>query len=337
MGATPARPQQPPLHLGVSLPTSGPFATAEHIFAVAERAEELGFDDVWVNDHYTFPRERLRSFPIGSVEACTNQDPNFFESLAALATVGGRCRRIGIAVHALTLPVREVRLFAKQVTTIQELLGQRLTIAPGIGGEETFQVMDIPRSERGRRMDEALEALTVLIGSEPPVSFAGRFARFRDVTFHPRAQSLRLWITGEGEFALRRVVRWGSGWFSSVALVERFSENLARLEELAREAGRDPAEIERATDIRICIADSMEEAVAIARETLEQRYGTIEDARRYAAFGTEDNVLEHLLARIRGGLSYIELRFICHAPRAHLEMLDRVAAEVVPRLRAATS
>jgi alkanesulfonate monooxygenase SsuD/methylene tetrahydromethanopterin reductase-like flavin-dependent oxidoreductase (luciferase family) len=337
MGPPPTQLQQPPLRLGVSLPTSGPFATTDHIFAVAARAEELGFDDVWVNDHYTFSRERLRFFPSGSVEACADQDPNFFESLAALATVGGRSRRIGLAVHALTLPVREVRLMAKQVATIQELLGHRLTIAPGIGGDETFQVMSIPKSERGRRMDEALEALGALFGSEPPVTFAGRFTSFGDVTFHPRPQSLRLWITGEGEFALRRVVRWGSGWFSSVAFVERFPENLARLERLAREAGRDPAQIERATDIRICIGNSMKEAVAIAGATLEQRYGTIEAARRHAAFGTADDIIEHLLARIRGGLSYVELRFICHSPRAHLEMLDRMAAEVVPRLRVAAS
>ena len=40
--------------MGISLPTSGPFATAANIFTVAEHAERLGFDDVWVNDHYTF-------------------------------------------------------------------------------------------------------------------------------------------------------------------------------------------------------------------------------------------------------------------------------------------
>jgi alkanesulfonate monooxygenase SsuD/methylene tetrahydromethanopterin reductase-like flavin-dependent oxidoreductase (luciferase family) len=118
---------------GVALPTSGPFATAPNIYAVAERAEASGYDDVWVNDHLSYPRERLSRSSAGSVEAAQDQDPNFFESLTTLAAVGGRVRRIGLAVHSLVLPLRDPRLFSKQIATIQELAGRQLTVAPGIG------------------------------------------------------------------------------------------------------------------------------------------------------------------------------------------------------------
>jgi hypothetical protein len=75
------------------LPSSGPFATASNIFAIAERAEARGFDDVWVNDHYSYPRSRLTMSSAGSIEAVSGQVPNFFESLTTLAAVAGRCGR----------------------------------------------------------------------------------------------------------------------------------------------------------------------------------------------------------------------------------------------------
>jgi alkanesulfonate monooxygenase SsuD/methylene tetrahydromethanopterin reductase-like flavin-dependent oxidoreductase (luciferase family) len=322
---------------GVTLPTSGPFATPENIFRVAERAEALGFADVWVNDHYTFPRSRLTRSPSGSIEACHEQEPNFFESLTTLAVVGGRLRRIGVAVHAVVLPVRDVRLFTKQISTIQELVGHRLTIAPAIGGPDAFEVMQVPQSERGRRLDEALEAMTTILRSEHPVSFHGTYTDFTDATFYPRPQTIRLWITGDAEAALRRVVRYATGWFSSSASLERFPALLTRLGELAREEGRDVGGIERATDLFICLADTNEEARDISAATLAHRYGTAEVGRRHAAIGDAGAVAEHLIERVRLGITYLELRFICHDVSGLLEMLERVAREVLPTVRAAAA
>jgi len=99
------------LGFGIALPSSGRFATAPNIFSIAERAQACGFDDVWVNDHYSYPRARLTRSSAGSIEAVADQDPNFFESLTTLAAIGGRLSRIGLAVHGLILPIRDPRLF----------------------------------------------------------------------------------------------------------------------------------------------------------------------------------------------------------------------------------
>src|SRR5260370_12106697 len=137
--------------VGVALPSSGPFATAPNIFSIAERGQACGFDDVWVNDHYSYPRARLTRSSAGSIEAVADQDPNFFESLTTLAAVGGRVSRIGLAVHGLILPIRDPRLFAKQIATIAELSGQRLTVAPAIGGSrEDFDAAGVAVAHRGR-------------------------------------------------------------------------------------------------------------------------------------------------------------------------------------------
>jgi alkanesulfonate monooxygenase SsuD/methylene tetrahydromethanopterin reductase-like flavin-dependent oxidoreductase (luciferase family) len=320
---------------GIALPSSGPFATAENILQVAKQAEVCGFDDVWVNDHYSYPRQRLTRSSAGSIEAVADQEPHFFESLTTLAVVGGTLPRIGLAVHGLILPIRDPRLFAKQIATIGAMTGNRLTVAPGIGGSrEDFEAAGVAFERRGRLMDEHMAVLEAITRQAHPVSFTGDHVSFEDATFYPRPTNVRLWITGDSEPALRRVVRWASGWFSSVwSSVEKYRELGQRLDELAATAGRDPRSIVRATDPFCCIASTRDEAFKIARPSLVERYGSLERALVLAAVGSAADVREQLRTLVDAGLGYFELRFICHTMASYLEMIQRVAEDVVPSVR----
>jgi alkanesulfonate monooxygenase SsuD/methylene tetrahydromethanopterin reductase-like flavin-dependent oxidoreductase (luciferase family) len=321
---------------GVALPSSGPFASADNIFAVAERAEACGFDDVWVNDHYSYPRARLTRSSAGSVEAVADQDPNFFESLTTLAAVGGRLHRVGLAVHGLILPVRDPRLFAKQVATIAEMCGHRLTIAPAIGGSrEDFDAAGVPFQKRGRLMDEYMAVLDAITHEASPVSFDGEWVKFKEATFYPRPATVRLWVTGDSEPALRRVVRWATGWFSSGwSTLDDYRQLDRRLDELATEVGRDPEGITRGSDPFCCVAGSREEALRIAGPTLERRYRTMDRALVLSAVGCPADVRDQLNRLMEAGCQYFELRFICHDIPSYLEMIQRVGEEVLPFVRA---
>jgi alkanesulfonate monooxygenase SsuD/methylene tetrahydromethanopterin reductase-like flavin-dependent oxidoreductase (luciferase family) len=192
----------------------------------------------------------------------------------------------------------------------------------------------VPFEERGRRLDEYLAVLAVIAKGEHPVAFDGKYVRFGGATFYPRPANVRLWITGDSEPALQRVVRWGSGWFSSWWPTRAAYEQLvARLDDLARETGRPPATIERASDPFVCVADTREAALSICGETLRRRYGSLERALVISAVGSPADVSDQLRALMRSGCTYFELRFICHDMDSYLEMIERVAREVVPGLR----
>src|SRR5207244_2031019 len=159
------------ISLGVRLPNSGPFATAENIIATADLVERSGYDAVWVHDHISWPREKLTHFATGSVEACRDQDPNFFESISTIAVLGGRLRRARLAIAGLVLPLRDPRILAKQVTTIEQLTGSSLLLAFGIGAiPGDFDVMGQRFDRRGRLMNDHLAALRAILGTEQPVA-----------------------------------------------------------------------------------------------------------------------------------------------------------------------
>ena len=137
--------------VGVRLPNSGPFATSSDLLATADLAERLGYERVWVHDHVSWPRDKLTHFATGSLEACADQDPNFFESITTAALLAGRLRRAGIGIAGLVLPLRDPRVLAKQLATIDRLGGQRLLVAFGIGAiRGDFDVMGVPFERRGR-------------------------------------------------------------------------------------------------------------------------------------------------------------------------------------------
>lgn len=321
--------------VGVALPSSGPFATAANIYAVAKRAEECGYDDVWVNDHYSYPRSRLTRSSVGSVEAVRDQDPDFFESLTTLASVGGRLNRIGIAVHGLVLPIRDPRLFAKQIATIAEMSGHRLIVAPAIGSsQDDFDAAGIPFNRRGRIMDEYLAVLDTIIHDEAPTSFSGELVNFAAGTFYPRPANVRLWITGDSEPALRRVARYATGWFSSGwSSIDAYRTLNERLRQLLREADRDDASIVRATDPFVSIAATREEAQAIAERTIRERFRSREHAALHSVVGSSGDVRDHFRRLMDGGCGYFELRFICHDIGSCMSMIERFRQEVLPALR----
>ena len=93
-----------PVTFGLRLPNSGPLAKPEAVIEAADAAEALGYDTVWVHDHISWTPERLTHFAAGSIEACTDQDPNLYDSLSTLAVVAERTCRVRLGVAGLALP-----------------------------------------------------------------------------------------------------------------------------------------------------------------------------------------------------------------------------------------
>lgn len=323
-----------PFRFGLGIPTSGPFGQVENVLAFAAHGERLGLDDLWVNDHFNFDRAHMSGSPAGSLEAIRDQDANFYESIATAALLAGRCRHVGIAIGGLQAPLRQPLVLAKQIATVHELSGRRLTFAPGIGGgPKDFELLGLPYERRGKLFDEYLEVLHAIWSSEYPVSYRGPTISFEDATLYPRPQGLRLWITGETEPGLRRTVRWGSGWFCAYPELGEYAPKVVRLRELATEAGRDPDAIDTAAIIFVCVAETRERALAIGVPTLAARFKSRERALAVSAIGSVADVRELLAARYRAGLRYLELRFVCHDPESWVEMLEMVASDVLPALR----
>ena len=209
------------VHLGVILPNYGEGASPDGVRAVAEAAEELGFDSVWATEHIIVGPQGVD--PYGTV----------LEPLAMLAWLAGLTSRVelgtSITLVALHNPIR----LAKEVATVQLLSSRPFHLGVGTGWhEDEYRFMGVDFRGRGRRVDEALRVMKALWSGER--TFEGERWAFEDATSLPLpAQRPEIWVGGASDRAVRRALDLGDVWHPSRnGTPERVSEVKERHPEL---------------------------------------------------------------------------------------------------------
>ena len=220
------------MHFGVGLPHFRQVASTEAIVAVAQKAEALGFDSVWVSDHIVVPHSAVPRF--GEV---------FFEPITTLAFVAGKTRRIRLGTSVIILPYRNPLFMAKALATIDVLSGGRLIVGAAVGWlAEEFQALGIPFRERGARSDEALRVMQ-LLWTEAEPEFEGKFFRFAGIKAEPKPLQKPhppIWIGGSSPAALKRAAEFADAWHPSHRPIEDIAAGTAQFKALAKARGRDP-------------------------------------------------------------------------------------------------
>jgi probable F420-dependent oxidoreductase len=223
----------------------GDGARREVIDAVAVAAERGGFATLWAGEHVVMvdePASRYPYAPDGRIAVPAAAD--WLDPLLALGFAAAATRRIGIATGVLLVPEHNPVLLAKQAASLDVLSGGRLTLGLGIGwSREELEALGVPFERRGARAREYVAAMRAL-WREEVASFAGEFARFERIRVNPkplRDGRIPVVLGGNSDGALRRVARWGDGWYGfNLDGVAAARERAAALRALCAEAGRDP-------------------------------------------------------------------------------------------------
>ena len=189
------------MQFGIHLPQAGRAAGADAIARVARHAEELGFADGWVSDHLAVPADA--PYP-----------PAFlFEPVVALTWAAAATTTLGLGTSVLVLPYRHPLHLAKELASLDQLSGGRLTVGVGAGWlEGEFEALNVPFAERGARTDEAIDAMRACWGDQP-VDFAGPTVHIEGMKVVPTpAHRVPIWVGGASPPALRRAAARGDGW-----------------------------------------------------------------------------------------------------------------------------
>ncbi len=321
-----------PLTYGVRLPNSGPHATAENVVRIADVAARLEYPTVWVHDHLPWARSMLTHFSTGSIEACADQPPSFFETITTVALVAGVHPGLDVGIAGLVLPLRDPRALAKQLMTLQVLTGGRLVTALAIGNiPNDFEVMDVPYKRRGRITDDHLAALHAIYDHDPS-THVGERTRFVDAEMHPKPADARFWIAGNSPPAYRRIASSATGWLPGGLSPSRFAADLAQVAEALDGAGRSVDRLHRGMELYLCLEATRDAAVKNAARSLEHRFGSVEEGLERNLVGGPDEVAERIDQYRVAGVTHLELRVVAHTIEAHEEALERFAADVRPRI-----
>src|SRR5262245_52651748 len=153
---------------------TGPFATPAGAAALADAAEQAGFDTLWTVEHVVVPQGYASAYPYSSDGRMpAPEDADFPDPLVWLAWVAARTTTIRLATGIVILPQRNPAVLAKEAATLDVLSGGRFMLGVGIGWlEEEFRVLGAPWKDRVARTEEYVAAMRSLWQEELP-TFAG--------------------------------------------------------------------------------------------------------------------------------------------------------------------
>jgi probable F420-dependent oxidoreductase len=237
------------MKFGLCLPNF-PFGvkpSRDNIVGIAQAAERLNYDSVWVSDHVLAPKDKPRYGHI-------------YEALTTMAYLAGMTKRILFGTSVLVLPQRDAILAAKQIATLDDLSGGRVIIGVGVGWiEGEYHNLGADFQRRGRHLNEAMQMMKALWQDDDP-HFEGEFYRFKDVLFGPKPAQPGgppLWVGGGSEAALRRIAMLGDGWHADDAPLDQLQAVVARLRQMTAENGRSvDISLRRTVDLRPAAAEA---------------------------------------------------------------------------------
>lgn len=244
------------MEFGFGMPTRGPLANPENIKSIAERGESLGYGIMFVSDHIVIPQDIDSIYPYSATgEFIGGSSGECLEQLSLLSYLAGITTTAKLLTSVMVLPHRRPINTAKSLATIDVLSNGRVILGAGVGWmqEEFDAIGTAPYAERGAVGDEYLRAFKELWTSDNP-TFVGKYVNFSNVTFAPKPVQKPhppIWIGGESPPALRRAATLGDAWYPigsnprfPVGNAQQFAEHRDRLHGYARDAGRDPSEID---------------------------------------------------------------------------------------------
>jgi alkanesulfonate monooxygenase SsuD/methylene tetrahydromethanopterin reductase-like flavin-dependent oxidoreductase (luciferase family) len=209
------------------------------------------------------------------------------------------------------------------------------------------RVMGITAGERMARLEEGIVILRKLF-AEKNATHYGRFYRFERVTLEPRPlqRPCPIWIASNPtgltwrdgasapapvvERSFRRVARYADGWMTNKVSPEQFRQQWARVLELAREEGRDPAKLGNALYHNINIQEERNAALQESKAFLDKYYTSNFSPAFVEGFTTAGNpeqCIQELKNYFNSGIKHIALRFASWDQRGQLQ---RFLNEVVP-------
>ena len=265
--------------LGMSLPHRSPDGIPEAaVRQVAQRAEALGFADLWVTDNVIDPYGCL-------------------DSLTVLTYAAALTSTIRFGVSVLVIPFYHPLHVANRIGTLDQLSGGRAILGVGLGRADEYAAFGIPQERRVRRFRESIELIKAL-WAEPSVTYRGEIFQLEDVHLATRPVQRPhppIWFGGHNPDMLRRAAELGDGWMGAGgSTIAGFAASLPPLRAALEQLDRDPATFPISKRVFVSVDERPEVAQAELHRWCAEVYHRPSLTTEGGIFGRPEQVREQL-------------------------------------------
>jgi probable F420-dependent oxidoreductase len=261
------------------------------VLLLAQGAERLQFDSVWLGDHIAWPVRfdpSTHRYVGGKTPGPAVVNLDVLEPLTMLSFLAASVERVRLGVGVLIAPYRNPILSAKMLAMLDLLSGGRLIVGVGTGWlREEFAMLDAPPYEhRGSVTDEYLRSFVDLWTKAEP-DFEGTYASVSGIAFNPKPIQKPhppIWIGGNSTAAMRRAATYGDGWMPLHQTPAEMSDKVRKLRDIAQTTDRRSAVIGVAIGCRFRFSGSSDGEDSLTGTITH----VIDQLRRYQEAGVEE-------------------------------------------------
>ena len=302
------------IRAGIGLSTY-PFSSTDGFWKWVQMCEEGDIDSIWQTD------------------TLVSKEP-MLECMTAMAAIAGATKKLKFGMNVASVALRNPLVLAKQCATIDVLSNGRILPAFGIGStfSADWRTTGTPTKRRGKRTDEGLEIIGRLWRGET-VTLDGEFFQYDGVRISPLPvqKELPLWIGGSSQAAIRRTVKYGTGWQASFESPEQAGVTVDAIKQGMKDAGREFEDDHFGTGINFRFGKWDDDVVVRAAERFERVGGR--DSRQSFAVGGAQEILDKVRAFAAAGLPKLILRPLASDDADTMRQTQLMIEEVQPAIR----
>src|SRR5437870_787333 len=294
--------------LGMSLPHRSPEPIdMDVVRQVAQRAEALGFRDLWVTEN--------------TLDHVFCFDPVVILTYAAAVTT-----KIRLGASVVVLPIHSPLMVAHQWACLDYVSNGRAILGVGIGRDHHYRQFEVSQEGRVSRFREELDVIRALWGEEK-VSYQGRFYHLENESMAPKPvqRPLPIWMGVGHPDAVRRAARVADGWMGSGgSRIADFAASVPILKEALAQHGRDPNNFPISKRVFIAVDERPEAARAELLRWFTEVYRNPPGTDLCGLHGTPEQVRARLEEMVAMGANHLLLNPVSR----YTEQLEALA-EVV--------
>lgn len=287
---------------------------------LAAAAEDFGFAGLYRSDHFTNAKPPEKD----SLE--------LWVSLTYLAT---QTKRIEFGPLVSPVSFRHPSITARMAAGVDDLSGGRLQLGLGAGWQDRehdmfgLDLLDV--KPRMRRFREGLDVVTMLLDSDKPVSYDGKFYQLEDAILLPRPQrpgGPPIIVGGNGKKrTLQLAAKYADEWNGTGQTPETLRERNQILDEFLKAEGRKPSDVRRSIMIGVYYgadAAKLERVVKVSGRSKEElRAGG-------RLVGGAGEIAEQLNELQEAGCQRVMLQWL---DQDDIEGLEHLAKTVMPQFK----
>ena len=294
---------------GMSLPHRSPDAIDMSVVRrVAQRAEALGFRDLWVTEN--------------TLDHVFCFDPMVILTYAAAITT-----TIRVGVSVAVLPIHNPILVAHQVATMDYASNGRAILGLGLGRDHHYTQFQVPRERRVRRFLEGVELIKAL-WTQPKVSYRGEIFQLDGGTMAPKPVQKPhppIWLGGGHPDALKRAATIADAWMGSGGSSNaEFAKSVPIMRQNLEKAGRDPKKFPISKRVFLSVHERADVARAECHHWFTTVYHNPNGADASGVHGTPEQVRARLEELVAAGADHLLLNPVCR----HAEQVEALAGIV---------